>query len=307
MSHDRHLIDSIKMNFARKSSAQLQEIVQASNPERWSEEALVAADEVLQERAAGRAGEPPVGEEESLPRYHYEPNEVAAGLLCGLLTGYVIIPYYKVVYPDLPIPFGPKMAWLAVETTDTEAVAAVLGLREAQPATWGEGIDGAYRSSIFVTPPLADWTLVVGTSLFPTNRLERFIKPFLERLSQEFGEAQYFCSYQDVHMHIWARARNGRLVRGYGWVGDMSVAGGIGDNDKGLTFWNEGPPTREERDLRFRFVDGQAAVIERGRSQDPVLPDEACVMQLAALWSIDPTSLDQEFKEPLPGVLGKLP
>jgi hypothetical protein len=34
MSQDRDLIDNIKTNFARKSSAQLQEIMRADNPER---------------------------------------------------------------------------------------------------------------------------------------------------------------------------------------------------------------------------------------------------------------------------------
>jgi hypothetical protein len=303
MSHDRDLIESIKLRFARKSAAQLQEIVRTNDRERWSEEALLAADEVLQERAAGCASEPAVGEEDAPPRYHYEPGEVAAGLLAGLLTGHVIIPYYEIVDSDRPIPFGPSMAWLALETTDTQRVAAALGLQQPRAVTWAEGIEGAYRSSVFVTPPLADWTMALGTCLFPTGRVETFVKPLLERLSQDFGEVQYFGSYQDVKMHMWARASAGRLVRGYGWLGDKAVAGWVGDKDKGLTFWDEGPPTREERDLGFQFVGGS----KPGRSQDPQLPDEAGVMQLASLWSIDPTSLDQEFQEPLPGLLGNMP
>ena len=34
------------------------------------------------------------------------------------------------------------------------------------------------------------------------------------------------------------------------------------------------------------------------------VPDEGCVMQLASLWSIDPTTLDEQFKEPRMGLLG---
>ena len=64
MSHDRHLVDTIRAHFARKSSAQLQEIAQANNQERWSPEAMLAAQEVLQERMAGRAQEPLVAEGE---------------------------------------------------------------------------------------------------------------------------------------------------------------------------------------------------------------------------------------------------
>lgn len=37
---------------------------------------------------------------------------------------------------------------------------------------------------------------------------------------------------------------------------------------------------------------------------DDARPNESAVMQLASLWSIDPTILDEQFKEPLTGILG---
>src|SRR5262249_43907132 len=142
--------------------------------------------------------------------------------------------------PDLPVPFGPKTAWFALETRNTNAVANALGMQGVQAATWAEGIGAAYQSSVFVTPPLADWTLVVGTALFPPDRADLFVKPLVERLSRQFGDAQYFCTHRDVELHVWARARKGRLVRGYGWLGQKS-----------LTLWEEGAPTREEQDIGF--------------------------------------------------------
>jgi hypothetical protein len=303
MSPDPQLVDTIKLNFARKSSAQLQEIVQANDPERWSPEAVAAAHAILQERLAGRAPEPEAAEEEPppLPRY---PDPFSLGLL-GLgalalsgLSGFIVIPVPTADYadepdPDLPIPFGPKMAWLALDTMDTEAVAAALGLQGARPASWAEGIEAAHRSSLFVTPPLASWTLALGSALFPPDRAEAFVQPLLERLSRQFGEAQYFCTHRDFELHIWARARKGRLVRGYGWLGQ-----------KGLTLWDEGPPTPEERDLGFRFTGRRSTGIQQAPNRDAAHPDEESVMQLASLWSIDPTTLDEEFKEPLTGLLG---
>jgi hypothetical protein len=173
---------------------------------------------------------------------------------------------------------------------------------------------------VFVTPPLADWTLAVSTALFPPDRAEVFVKPLLERLSRRFRDVQYFCTHRDVELSVWGRAKQGRLVRGYGWLGE-----------KGLTLWNEGTPTKEERDLGFRFSDGQSptgtqgpsvnvtsAALLRGMQSAPTrpvdpdpnkivtLPNESGVMQLACLWSIDPTTLNEEFKEPLMGLLGKL-
>ncbi len=309
---DRDLLDTIKAHFARKSSVQLQEIVRANDPSRWSPEAIAAAEEVLQERLAGRAPEPEVPVEDPPPPPEpldpYSLGFLALGALAGL-GGFGIRLIYRVDYgarepPDRPMPFGPKTAWLAIDTTDTAAVATALGLQETRAATWADGIAAAYRSSVFVTPPLADWTLAVGTALFPPDRAEAFIKPLVERLSQQFGEAQYFGTHRDVGLQLWARARHGRLVRGRGWLGQRA-----------LVLWDEGALTPEERDLGLSS--DRPPVIEPARetgiTSQPLHrpadagPDEAAVMQLASLWSIDPTALDDDFWEPATGLLGKPP
>jgi len=299
MSPDRELIDTIKAHFARKSTAQLQEIVQANNPVRWSPEAVAAADELLMARLAGHAAEPDGPEEEEAPPpYVFEPNAVLMGVLLGLLTGHlhVHMPRRKVEDPDQPLPFGPQVAWLALDTTDIQAVAGALGLRNARAVTWEQGVEAAYRLSVFVTPPLGDWTLAVSTALFPLDGVEAFVKPLLERLSRQFGDAQYFCTQRDLELHAWSRARKGRLVRGYGWLGQQ-----------GLTLWDEGAPTRDERDLGFRPSEEQSPAAGQGDDEVISVPDEDFVMQLASLWSIDPTTLDEQFKEPRMGLLGGAP
>jgi hypothetical protein len=304
MTHDRHLIDTIKMHFARKSSAELQEIAQTNNLERWSAEAVAAADEVLKDRGAGRAKEPAVAEEERRPPRPMPDASSLAFLALGLfggLSGHLHFHVHRVNYagdpdPDLPVPFGPKMAWLALDTSNTDEVARALGLVESRLASWAEGIDGANQSLVFVTPPLADWTLAVGGVLFPPDQAQPFVKPLLERLSRQFGDAQYFCTHADFGLHLWARARQGQLVRGYGWLGH-----------KRLTLWNEGAPTKEERDLGFQFFDGQSHTAEQLQNKSIAAPDEAGLMQLACMWSIDPTSLDEQVKEPSMGLLGQVP
>jgi hypothetical protein len=303
MVPDRHLIDVIKTHFERKSSAQLREIVQANDPERWSPEAVAAAAEVLQDRRAGRGQEPEVAEEERppppRPQDPYSIAFLALGMLSGL-GGHLHVHVHPVDYagspdPDLPVPFGPKMAWLALDTTDTEAVSAALGLQEGRAGTWAEGIEAAHQSAVFITPPLADWTLAVGTALFPPDRVEAFVKPLLERLSRQFGEAQYFCTHQDAGLQVWARARRGRLVRGFGWLGVNS-----------LTLWDEGAQTKEERDLGLPFSAGPSSPADQGQKPNVALPTEERLMQLACLWSIDPTGLDEQFKEPAMGLVGQL-
>jgi hypothetical protein len=175
-------------------------------------------------------------------------------------------------------------------------VAAALGLRDTRAATWAEGIEAAHRTAVFVTPPLGQWTLAVSTSLFPPDRTELFVKPLVELLSPRFEEAQYFCTHRDYELHIWARARKGRLLRGFGWLGQKS-----------LTLWNEGVQSTEERDLGLRSFDNRSPQVEQAISQQPTSPDEACLMQLASYWSIDPTSLNEQFEQPEMGLLGASP
>ncbi|MCI0705759.1 MAG: hypothetical protein L0241_32260 [Planctomycetia bacterium] len=194
---------------------------------------------------------------------------------------------------DKPVTFGSNVAWLAVETTDTQRVATTLGLRRLREATWKEGVDAAYRSSVFVTPPLGDWTLAVGTPLLPPEGIEAFVKPLLEQLSREFRDAQYFCTHREAELHVWARAKKGKLLRGYGWLGEPR-----------RILWNEGPQTKDERNLGIRFTDGRTEPVETEPAEGLTNPDEGCVMQLALLWSIDPTSLDEHFQEPVMGLLG---
>jgi hypothetical protein len=294
MSNDRGLIDSIKFHFARKMSAQLQQIAQSRPQEHWSPEAIVAAGEVLHERMQGRAQEPLVAEEDPppppTPPDAYSLAFLALGAF-GSLSGLMLLHLYHFDYAsgperDLPVPFGPRMAWLALDTSDTAAVASAVGLRNIRSANWAEGIDASHQSAVFVTPPLGDWTLVLGRTLFPPDRAEVFIKPLLERLSRQFGDAQYFCTYREVELHIWARARHGQLVRGYGWLGD-----------KNLTLWDEGAQTKEEKDLGF------CSVGDPQGNKSRWVPDESILMQLACLWSVDPTSLNEQFKEPIMGLL----
>src|SRR5262245_31150181 len=188
------------------------------------------------------------------------------------------------------------MAWLSLDTTNTAAVAKALGLGEAREATWGVGIEAAHRGSVYVSPPVADWTLAVGTALFQTpEELPATLKLLLEELSRQFKDVQYFCNHRDIGMYAWARARQGRLVRGYGWLGV-----------RGVTLWDEGALTKEERGLGFRCGIDQSPAVQQGDTNELAPLTEDFVFELASRWSIDPTTLDGEYKEPVLGFLGSI-
>jgi hypothetical protein len=191
------------------------------------------------------------------------------------------------------MPFGRGMAWLAVESTKTRAVAEAVGLKGAREATWEEGVKAAHQSSVFVAPPLGDWTLIASSGLFPKARLDSFVRPIVERLSRQFGDAQYFCTQEKVGLAAWARARKGMLVRGYGWLAQTETI-----------LWNDGARTREERSLDIQFPHSPSPTSKPMESEQPNTPNEKSVMLLASLWSIDPSTLDEHFKEPLPGWMG---
>ena len=177
MAFDTQLARTIKANFAAKSFAQLQEIAKADSEETWSPEAIAAANELLVERNAGHAAEPAVPEPPPTPpAFRYDPSALAVGILGTLIggatAGYLVYEYFRKadIAPDLPQPFGPRLGWLALDTTDTNAVVDAIALREAREVTWAEGIEEAYKSLVFVTPPLGDWTLVASTSFSRPKR-----------------------------------------------------------------------------------------------------------------------------------------
>jgi hypothetical protein len=152
--------------------------------------------------------------------------------------------------PDLPSPFGFKINWFAIKTTDGPSVAEVLGLTNPRPANWASGIKAAYRSSpitVFVSPPVEGWTFVVGAGLpYPADGDrngghlpygQRFRTLFGE-LSRRFETVQFFGSDRRVDFSAWAWARDGKTIRVFSYVGS-----------DGEVLANEGVQTPEESAL----------------------------------------------------------
>jgi hypothetical protein len=207
------------------------------------------------------------------------------------------------VAPDRPVPFGLKMAWLAVRTRDTARIIEVLGLGEPKVCNWQSGIGTVYddrlgETHVFVSPPLNGWTFVAGLALpYPVGR--SFVDkctPTLLELGAEFIEVQYFFSYPLIDFYAWARIVNGKLIRAFA-IGDEGV------------IWNKGKPTKDEKSLGLRLFELRGV---RGRSGDAggeliLYPTEEHVMRLASRWSIDPTRLDSVPALPATGFIGLAP
>lgn len=192
----------------------------------------------------------------------------------------------------MPIPFGPKTAWIAVADVTPEALAAALGITALEPADWIDGIDLAYEHGdddwgvgVFITPALGRWTLAVGQPLF----IER--EGFAAELSRtlEGREVQHFATHRVADGHIWARAIDGRTVR--------HVLAADGE------MFETGEPTSEELACGFRRM---SAEDEPADDDDVWFADEDFVLELAGAWSLNPLSIDDDYTLIGPGHFGRM-
>lgn len=170
------------------------------------------------------------------------------------------------------VSFGRKTAWLAVRNDDPEAVARALGLEDRRAEDWSRAIDeveqGESRASVFVTPAVDGWTLVVLSPLLADGDVFD-----LMTISRAFGEAQKFASHRVSDYYEWQRWMDGEPVRRYAWIGD-----------EGEIPFDDGEPAAAETGL-LRKAD------LNGDSDDKRLADEDVVLAVAREWSVDPMTL----------------
>ncbi len=199
-----------------------------------------------------------------------------------------------------PVSFGYKTQWLAIRGVDPRRVVEALELVDARPSGWREGIAAGYGESVFVSPSIDGWILVVGSSLpsFDTKHGDEPLRSLLVELSRSLDtEVQYFGTHRIVEYHAWARADRGRLLRAYAYIGES-----------GATVIDEGLQTNQEQAIGFRLFDERApeADVDAYRERTDISwPDEESVMRVAGAWSINPTTLDGWEQETGPGWLGR--
>ena len=193
-----------------------------------------------------------------------------------------------------PVPFGYKTAWFAIRSTDMHAVAAALRLVDPQPAGWQYGIWHSVENrdyQIFVTPPINGWILAVGLPVLweaDHHATERMVE-----LSSRFGEVQFFGSMRVSDVAIWARARDGQLLRRF-YEGD-------GNRQE------FGDQTDEEKSLGLKFFDSSSPESKEPgywKRKDLTYPGEETVLEVAGAWSVDPSKLDQMGLPQESGLLG---
>lgn len=214
--------------------------------------------------------------------------------------------------PDSPEDFGYKVNWFAVRASDLNSVVTALDIGAGAPANWASGMAAAYGRIggtnkgpwIFLSPPVNGWIFVVGSSLpYPVMHTQdrhggigQKFNAILSRLTAHFSEVQFFGSYRVVGFVAWVRAQRDKPLRVFSF----------GDGD---VYANIGNQTQEEAHLGFLDLSGLSprAASERLFDVEGKLPDEADVLQLAALWSLDPGTLSEIDQLPSLGLAVQLP
>jgi hypothetical protein len=181
--------------------------------------------------------------------------------------------------------------WLAIKSSSQQAVQRALGLHNATPCSWTEGIARLNNHKLFISSSINSWILVMGTHLPESSEDVDAVFQFLLRLSRELGEVQYFSVNRVLGHHAWARLDHGRVVRGYAWAGE--------------TLWNQGPKTWAERKLGLKCYDYFSVESRNYLGQaEQAWANAEKVMLLSAIWSVDPTSIDDSVLTSAAGVAG---
>jgi hypothetical protein len=182
--------------------------------------------------------------------------------------------------------------WVAIRTRNLSVVQKALGLNNATPCSWTEGMTRMHDRKLFLSPPVNGWILVIGPRLpDPSEDVDACFR-FLLRLSRDLGEVQFFSVNRVVCHHAWARLEHGRIIRGYAWAGE--------------TLWNQGPQTWAERKLGLKCFDYCEINRPHFAELEQVRANAERIMPLAAIWSVDPTSVDDTTLRDALGIAGDL-
>ena len=235
--------------------------------------------------------------------------------------------------PDKPKGFGFKVLWFVVKASNPASVLNALEFGETTPANWASGLATVYGDQwVFASPPVSGWVFVVGLSLpYPTiethdNSGKRFDVLF-SRLMQRFDDFQFFGSHRVSDFVTWARAVKGKPMRVFAWSGSNGeVLANVGERtpeEAKLGIINlTGLSPSDAVDKIFEIVGEQQdeadALVASGLSRREALakvrqngrggfPRETDVVELAALWSLDPTRLEEQDHPVGLGLAARLP
>lgn len=199
-------------------------------------------------------------------------------------------PLPTAVFQEHPGAFRWPGAWLAIKSRSPLSVQSALGLHNAKPCSWIQGLAG--EEKLFIAPPVKGWILVMGSGLpEPGDDIDLCFR-FLLELSRKLGQVQFFSANRVLHYHAWAKADGGKILRAYAWAGK--------------TLWQQGSQTAAEKELGLKCFGYLENLEPPGYGQPDIAAMNAeKVGLLAARWSIDPGRIDARFLQMERGIAGE--
>ncbi len=182
--------------------------------------------------------------------------------------------------------------WLVVRSNDLQVVQDALHLHNAKTCSWEEGLAEARDHKLFISPPIGQWIIIMGSGLpDPAEDADKCFH-FVTALSRKLSHVQYFSVNRVLFHHAWVRAEAGNIIRAYAWAGE--------------TVWDQGLTTAAETELRLHCVPyGDETDSLPFPPAAPFQNNVEKVPMLASRWSIDPTTLDERVFRRGQGIAGE--
>ncbi len=197
------------------------------------------------------------------------------------------------VTPDLPRNFPYNNGWICVNNADTDDVISALGLKNPREANWKSGfkaIDENFLKKVFVVK-VGGYVLAIGYCPFGVKRTVKEELDALNKAAERLSDMSCFATQSTVDLHVWAKYENGKMTRGYGWLGES-----------GEVYLNEGTLTAEEISLGYTdFITNTDCDWDTAR-----FPNTDNVQALAGAWGILPDLSNIDNPEPCTGFVCEL-
>ena len=179
--------------------------------------------------------------------------------------------------------------WIAIKNRSAVEVQRALGLGHPRPCPLWEGLSGELK--LFIAPPVQGWVLVLGSRIpDPLDDPDACYR-FITALSRKVGQVQIFSATPILFHHAWVRADKGKVERAFAWTG--------------ATIWNQGKPTAAECGLGLLCPDYlEELEYDPAEGTSPAANTDK-VPALAAKWSLDPGSIEEQLLESGRGITGE--